>query len=112
MKRKNEELKKEEKFELLKNFVIEYGKNGKGKIVHFRDVYFENGEPVYVLKLVDISNCKCNCEIGGKLDITEEDFYKNSKPVAELKFYDKKSIKVLKTALDKLYAEIFMWEAC
>lgn len=93
--------------------IIEYGKNGKGRIVHFREVTFDdNGNPIYILRLVDISKCNCDCKIGSKPNMTEEDYYKNSKTIAELRFYDKESIKILESALDKLLAETFMWEAC
>lgn len=83
--------------------IIEYGKNGKGKIVHLTNREMDkDGNFVYTLKLVDISNCDYKCNIGGKLkDI--KDFYENSKCIAELRFYDEMSIQILIESLNRLY---------
>lgn len=91
--------------------IIEYGKSGVGKICHIAEsVIGKDGNPEYILSLIDISKCDTICKIGEKPDLTEKDINK-AKVLAELRFYDKKSIRILQKALDDLLIPQ-LWEAC
>lgn len=91
--------------------VIEYGKDGKGRIVHITDIEFDsNFSPIYVLKLMDISECNQKCSIGSKLD-SIEDFKENAKCVAELRFYNRESIQILIKSLNELCSPQ-LYDAC